>query len=131
MNDLQLSLTRLIGKKELTFGCLTYRNRLSRIISKDYPQWELSEPWNLRYICIDDWENIYTSWLTDTEIIGHPATLTDLHRWMNKNNIWEDYFEQDCDFIRYNGIEFQYISSKDLLDQDEETLKQIISIINQ
>ena len=73
----------------------------------------------------------------NAEIIGHPATLTDLHRFL-----W-DNFDQEIGWVHNeraiilppnNPCErlriIPYDSSKELLDQSEETLQQIINLIN-
>lgn len=127
MNNLQLELTRLIGKKDLTFWCL-YK-------SKDEEK-----------IFIDDWHYIFCDnevyrdlWIKEPrkicweyEIIWHPATLPDFHRWMNENVFhWSQSYESieyDTDWLSYYKI--PYDSSKDLLDQDSQVLKQIIELIN-
>ena len=131
MNTLQLELTKLIGSKELSFGCIVINKRIARVITKDYPQWDMPEPWNLRYVCIDDGENIFTSTLTEHEIIWHPATLSDFHKWMNENVFhWSQWYESityDIDWRSYASI--LYDSSKELLEQSTETLQQIINLI--
>lgn len=65
------------------------------------------------------------------EIIWHPATLSDLHRWFVDNYI---DFEHNSWRIAYcKGSEeiktIKYEPPKDLLDQSPETLKQLISLI--
>lgn len=101
MTPLQLELTRLIGKKE------TYIEE---------------SPWS--------WQQ----YKREREI---PATLSELHRWMNEK-IGLGTWHMDALGIFYTTdwrwdmvYKIPYDSSKDLLNQDEETLKQIISIINQ
>ena len=99
MTPLQLELTRLIGKKELMFGCtdtleVGYFHNPEKQIMK---------------------------------IIGHPATLSDFHRWVINNNLILTH--QDSR-IYAGDTRILYDSSKDLLDQEEETLKQIVELIS-
>jgi len=127
MNDLQLELTKLLGRKELSFGCWI----------KIY--WELD-------VIVSMWSRLDTNTYGDLsrdnieEIIGHHATLSDLFRIWNKLEmiiqIWDisnneqvliiAYFE----WLKRKIVKIKYLSSKDLLDQDEETLKQIIELIS-
>ena len=77
----------------------------------------------------------------EIEIIGHPATLSDFHRFLNewmtfpKTNDKRWFHTPEYIAITYTDKNrnqyIPYDNYKDLLDQDEETLKQIISIINQ
>lgn len=131
MTPLQIEITRLIGKKELTFGCLFYDDK-----SKD--ESSINRVWNgdldsrkqtYSYWWWEEWETV-----SIVEIIGHPATLSDFHRWMNEKELcWR---QEELQFtliidgeIKYTII--QYKSYKDLLDQDESVLKQIISLIKE
>lgn len=130
MNTLALELTRLIGKKELTFGCLFLTNR-----SEEIRKWDDNHfRWK---------EGIYfsssgTYCVGETmEIIWHPATLSDLHRWMNENlkrnwTMWTEdihYHVWKKVWLDFEIFIIKYDSSKDLLDQSEETLKQLIDLI--
>ena len=89
---------------------------------------------------IDDWENSYTGIIKEEEIIGHPATLSDLHRWIIQNvqTTMAPTIYHHEDEIRFYGkteetaiVSIPYDSSKELLDQSEETLEKIISLINE
>lgn len=108
MNEQQLTLTRLLGKKE-----------------------KVGE--------------ISTENLTIETVKTIPATLSDLHRWMNEYiNNWRqeetricygDYWDNcsECWNLepnQYHSHFIEYDSSKDLLDQSTETLARIIDLIN-
>ena len=77
------------------------------------------------------WE-VYFDWKdmgNDIEILWNKATLSDLHRWMNEN---KGFFEMTQTFIRWwfsKDKTVTYDSSKELLEQSEETLKQIEELI--
>lgn len=138
MTTLQLELTRLIGKEELTFGCEVtvesskWQKRTAKIV--DYTDW-----WEDGYFAtFVSNGNIMTHTLNNRaksqwdieEIIGHPATLSDFHRFLKSKKIW---FYQDEDYIKLEEYiwsdDIDYDSGKDLLDQSEETLKQIVELI--
>lgn len=89
MNNLQLELTRLIGKKKRLY----------------------------------EWEG------DDSEMTISPATLSDFHRWMNEKVKW---WEQCSLYISHDDtrLYIPYDSSKDLLEQSDDTLKQIIELIS-
>ena len=135
LTELQLELTRLIGKKELTFWCLIEWSGNSSV-NKRYLQ-KIDSQYLMGYG--DSEKDMYQEafwiselFLRDCEIIGHPATLSDFHRWMNeKNSEWKiDVWEQRQYWIWIFGIwSIEYDSSKDLLEQDIEALKQIINLI--
>lgn len=106
---------------------------LYRLIAKVYFPWDTNEN---RWGVINMHNN---SLMQQTipqellEVIGHPATLSDLHSWLENENPYRR-FSQDIATIRVlreDGCFFviPYNSSKYLLDQDEETLKQIIDLI--
>jgi len=127
MTPLQLEITKLIGKKELSFGCkVSWKNK--------------EELWNDDIVTFVNWNDFATKHTPikekrfSVEIIGHPATLSDLHRWMNENKIIRNWY-QDRLCLMATGFEdncianILYDSSKDLLDQSEETLTQIIELI--
>lgn len=72
------------------------------------------------------------------EIIGHPATLSDLHRWLNRNVF--DWLHNANgihvgDVDGYTIKKIEYDSSKDLINenpelcQNEQTVKAIIDLI--
>ena len=90
----QLSLVRLLGKKELTFGCI--------VKPKNHESFRFKGP--------DDYASVYKYdeiegkvWMVwndgdlgkeelsefheDFEILGHVPTLSDLHRWMKEKGI--------------------------------------------
>ena len=137
MTPLQLELTKLIGKKELSFGCYLNVKMWKSWIETMFFKTVIVDSdfsWNQRrYKTRHPLYEVYEEYVPfaiekqELEIIGHPATLSDLHRWMNSKNI---RFCQEGKNILYSwGKNFQYDSSKDLLDQKEETLKQIIDFI--
>lgn len=122
MNDLQLELTNLIGDKDLTFWCLCedFNKNKFQIISHSGGSY-----WKINWIKGTVNEMRFNF---QYEIIGHPATETDFKKWMNDNGIiWE---QRDIDIkIFEQNILISYDSSKKLLDQDDETLIQIINFI--
>lgn len=147
MTPLQLELTRLIGKKELSFGCLVTVQSTDlrhRYVWYD-EEYEVDTEEEFYYVCKYDGilysdrngcETLWKMWANWNdwkiiEIIWHPATLADFHRWMNENvfywSQWYESFSYDKNWISYDNI--PYDSSKELLDQSEETLQQIISLI--
>ena len=136
MNDLQLELTRLIGKKELSFGCLVRlqstggTKRLATVLenntnySKFLSKWWILSQNNANRRFKQSWEII--------EIIWHPATSVDLYKWAKEK--WFDCAKASEVFIIWDKptpvwTEIKYCREKDLLDQEEETLKQIIELI--
>ena len=132
MTPLQLELTRLIGKKELTFWCLIEWSGNSSV-NKRYLQ-KIDSQYLMGYGDSEKDMHQEAFWISelslrDCEIIGHPATLSDLHSWILKTHD----FAQSGTYIEIMSgseiLEIKYDSSKDLLDQEEETLKQIISLI--
>ena len=63
------------------------------------------------------------------KVIGHPATLSDLHRWLNDNSYtWEQRHFDIKVFYPVNVL-INYDSMDDLLDQSESTLGAIINLI--
>lgn len=77
MTKLQLSLTRILGKKELYFGCVLLNVsgiEIKYVIRIDETGGFLTDDGSR--------QNIETM-----EIIGHPATLSDFHRWMGELKI--------------------------------------------
>lgn len=128
MNPLQLELTKLIGKRELSFG--------AKIILKDYI-WEKTINQMIDWHTFEVCGKIGRAFsMNDVEeIIGHPATLSDFHRWMNEKFSWK-YFIQRINLIELHYqwktkpvFKTNYDSYKDLLSQSEETLKQIVELI--
>lgn len=152
MTDLQSEITKLIGSKELSFGCYVWVKDkdyewkpLARVVIKKIV-WTTS--WS-GYDAVDDCISVYIDfwWMfygwkfkpmvsfskNKMEIIGHPATLSDLHRFLENENTFHR-FEQNICSIRMIRMDdcfnvIPYDASKDLLDQSEETLKQIIDFI--
>lgn len=145
MNDLQLELTRLIGKKELSFWCLVETKEMKlftyKLMSKVYFPWDTNENrWAV--ICVNNTHNhsaFFNSILQQTiqqevlEIIGHPSTLSDFHRFIigtwkrfEQSRVWISIFFEET--VKFHKA-IPYDSSKDLLDQPDETLKQIIYLI--
>lgn len=138
MTDLQLELTKLIGSKELSFGCEINARGISwRFLRKE----NLGEEFIFFY---SERKNIESLQSKFVEIIGHPATLSDLHRWItNKFRYWfrQEYNKYskhiiirilDDSVVRMDNSHqkaIKYDSSLDLLDQSEETLKEIIDFI--
>lgn len=134
MTPLQLELTKLIGKKELTFGCII-------LIKNEYIYKVIEKQWDFIYCTIHQLtinrEDVTTIIRENVlgnpwrEIIGHPATLSDFHRWIEKTNY---RFKQDIAHIEiwpyWWYVSIPYDSYKDLLLQSDETLKQIISLIS-
>ncbi len=132
MTDLQLELTKLIGKKDLSFGCLI-RTNVDWIIEVIHRNDIFN---SLCVIQEDNW--IFISYIINknqcVEIIWHPATLSDLHRFLN----WLSFdWSQNRDGIYFEEWSIStkapksisYDQSKDLLEQSEETLQQIIELI--
>ena len=104
MNEIQIELTRLIGKKE-------------RMLRDDF----YDNTWCPSSLIAEE---------SDYELKEIPATLSDFHRWMNEKWIeWEqriDWFE----ISESNWVHFQkYDSNKKLLEQSEECLKQIVALV--
>lgn len=136
MTPLQLELTRLIGKKELTFWCKIYLPETKRY-NRKWKEWY----WYIHVMtsdktmsaCLCNWNYIPDFYYEErnTKIIGHPATLSDLHRYVNDKHLQWKQLDDVMYIIPDKGatIMIMYNSWKDLLDQDESTLEQIISLI--
>jgi len=120
MNTTQIELTKLLGKKELTKNC-----KLTWWTVVDDKESVLSNDGTL----FDDWPEI-----EDEEIIGLPPPITDFHRWLNEKEIvwsqWKKIIFIDKEKDVRTMYEIPYDSSKELLKQSEETLKQIIELIS-
>jgi len=138
MNGLQLELTKLIGSKELSLWCI--------LESKEYNTWNtfLYETFDNKIVTlwhqfptVETWEK----W--ELEIIGTPATIIDLHRFIlsvkdagnatiNNNKFHFQHsgfniFIRECSEDR--GFSVDYDSEKALLEQSEQTLKTLIKFI--
>lgn len=199
MTPLQIELTKLIWKKELTFGCKVIITRSVYKLSDEQKEYladkhwkcilsdELEEngEWHLyifneddlvisdnstyEWACISwldifkqvrvqsEWHTeqtisiirnrtVYESWKPNvrfddywysfqevSSVLGHPATISDFHVWMNEKHLqWKQL--EDVIYIvpdEWASIMIMYNSSKDFLDQDEETLKQIVSLVKE
>lgn len=146
MNNLQLELTSLIGKKKLTLWAIVTVELEDETVewvfikniadSDDTGSWYVSF---FRGITIqnsnDEFEDL-ECFESDVEIIGHPATLSDFHKWMNDMDLnWSQEPEGLSANIVFNESwdgsfdEIEYDTSLELLDQEEEILKQIIALI--
>ena len=135
MNELQLELTRLLWKKELSFGCLVKIDKnihkLCFYIYRDR-EWITKLSYENNDSLSNDHWRLITEIVNNNTIIWHPATLSDFHRWLEENKIrWDMWYT-----LWFIGISLKnkvilidWNSSKDLLDQDSEVLKQIIELI--
>lgn len=145
MNQQQLTLTRLLGKKELSFGCIvniqhkaktSIATFLWKVTDEDscmgaeiitVYEYSTEQPWF-------EWSYEFREDSTNTkisEIIWHPATLSDLCKWLSwKNKCWNisTYWINNC-VLLWTDNAISYDFTKDLLDQSPETLAQIIEII--
>jgi hypothetical protein len=149
MTPLQLELTKLIGRKDLTKDCLVTLNSVWQKYSEKPQKWRLAEYitewkylWKTQILTANNENRRFKSSWEVTEIIGHPATLSDFHRFLCENYDTAWYHNQ-YEWIVYKVMhtweygtmevlsenDIPYDSSKDLLDQDEETLNQIIELI--
>jgi len=142
MTDLQLELTKLIGSKELSFGCLMETSSgVGEFIDFHFPWWGKN-----CFSChingsVYSIHTLVDETIPPENIIGHPATLSDLEKWMESkwfeweygNKYTNQYGEAQIIIWWGNGIylgnRFSYDPSKYLLDQSEETLKEIIDFI--
>ncbi len=127
MTPTQLELTRLLGSKELTLGCMfkqSYTEGFETVIYKVVG-------WNFHSVT-ERWIAHFPHVSQITEIIGHPATLTDFHRWLvDKCLIFEQralsFVVKDVEMNLL--LEVSYLSSKPLLDQEEATLSAILNLV--
>ena len=143
LTPLAIELTKLIGSKELSFGCLVKSKKWEldlnnrRICASEYVK--DNEDYEIM-ICYFTYNGTIKKiwWWDDFEIIWHPATLSDLHRWMNEQNVqfamyWEmTGYMRNCISLTPCIWPYQkipYDSSKGLLEQETSTLEQIISLI--
>lgn len=146
MKPLALELTRLIGKKELSFGCLVHLERdddndICTILNINWSNtccWEdwyniLNSIWNYSNASKTGYDKYKWDFKID-EIIWHPATLANFIWWIDeKSLLWSIdvvwiKIEKDDDFFSNIAI-IPYDSNKDLLYQETSTLEQIISLI--
>lgn len=99
MNEQQLTLTRLLGKKKITFGCIILVDNgkgkelpeivVERRMRTNNPghHFNFSE---IEILFTDRGNEIIIDFIHEDQIIGHPATLSDLHRWINEKTIqWQ------------------------------------------
>lgn len=115
MTPQQLKLYELLGSKELSVGCMVYFTDPSSY--KLFTSILANE---------DDVTNYYCMYREEQEIIGHPPTIVDLHRWLNEKSI---RWEMQNKYMRIPLV-VSYNSSLPLLDQTTETLDAIIELIN-
>lgn len=148
LTPLQLELTKLLGNKELTFGCLV-KLKQHRIYCWQIPYerivtyiWEpieyLYELKRSSVIFAPEFIREYDYELKEEidsyEIIWAKATLTDFHKWLNEEQLHyvQDALEIQIEW-RYGEnndyIRVPYDSSKSLLEQEESTLEQIKTLI--
>lgn len=125
MNALQIEITKLIGRKNLDFGCYiktTYSPEPERVI----------DVMSNNRICVEWGCSEYDS--TEYEIIGYEADIYDLQRWLNKNIKQPTIWFQTADSILIEPemtsiISIPYDSNKRLLDQDNTVFIEIINFI--
>lgn len=135
MTPLQIELTKLIGKKELSFGCIIKSINTGWIRRLcDYSDLGKDEDWTYNFWIIT--EAVSYIEMQNCSIIGHPATLSDFQRWMNSKKFysWGQHKDEfiDAFFITEQSWKIDRVSidsSKDILDQSEETLQQIIDLV--
>jgi len=147
MNEQQLELTRLIGKKELSFWCYVVNKEMPsfyyKLITKVYFPWDTNE--NRWWVVNTNNNSVIEQTIPEEqfEIVWHTAHLPDFHKWMNEKikKVSDWHFSQWPDEIRFClawrdeikvfefDITIPYDSSKDLLDQSTETLDKIIELI--
>jgi hypothetical protein len=159
MTPLQLELTKLLGRKELTKGCeivvhdenfIMYSNDRKAIVQDTMEKWDLFLLYYVWYranrnsqekkIPMNGWVHYDDKeTMGSIEIIGHPATLSDFHRSMtsvwinwNQNNFFIEIIWEIDSYLKtiVTPTSIPYDSSLWLLEQNEETLKQIIELIN-
>lgn len=136
MNQQQLRLTELLGSKELTFGCvIKNQNDVLLKVFKVKPSammFILYSDDSKECIAQRDFE---TGKFPEFEIIWHPATLTDFHKWLNENKYeWQhdNKWLVICKVVEPDPTwykEIPYDSSLSLLNQKPEVLQQIIDFI--
>lgn len=134
MTPLQLELTRLIGKKEYVL-CSQWIE-IFRTKNKEEAE-KIMNDWNEKYekyIDSLEWWTPIVDNRIDISEEDIPATLSDLHRWMSNNRGF--YWEHNWEWIKIvnygwdgKNIVITYDAEEDLLDQSEETLKQIVELI--
>ena len=137
LEGVRLELTKLIWKKWQYIWCLIKDKLNERFytISNEY-EWKIFyyiEPLDLPY------SRYQFQIESEFETIGHPATLSDFHRWMNErfwNSKYKKSFEQDSNSIEIAISDEKicwaiilYDSSKDFLEQSDEVLIKIRDLI--
>ena len=137
MNEIQIEITRLIGQKELTFGCYISNFLPYPTLGEVFRIWnEVISNNGVRDVILYSpyWDQ--KEYFDITEIIGHPANLTDLHRWINEKGSLFRQAPREIEVVMYikgsfqrNGTHIRYDSNKKLLEQSEECLKQIVALV--
>lgn len=130
LSPLQLELTKLIGKKE--YILISQWIDIFRTINLEQAENMMNE-WNEKWRkyceeCAEINEKPADNEISMDCIDTTPATLSDFHRYLNKKHSWWMQNENRIFVIEMNKW-IPYDSSKDLLDQDEETLKQIVELV--
>ena len=129
MGELQIELTKLIGSKELSFGCEI--NARWGIKGKFLRKENL---WEEVIFFYSERENIESLQSKFVEIIGHPATLSDLHKFLNDKIDWSQSdgkgieYDWDNDSQGYRHS-FCYESWQELMEQSDKVLQKIIDFI--
>lgn len=132
MTDLQLELTKLIGSKELSFGCKLIRHWNEWDIIYDFLWFYDPGIICTYYECVQRWKTVKIPENRDTEIIGHPATLSDFEQFIfSLGNLhiekWNDEFIVKRTFKILLDIDYDW--TKKLLQQTDEILEEIIDFI--
>lgn len=142
MNETQLELTRLLGDKTISFGCLVEWDSITSV-SKRYQQTidslHLLGYWDSERDMYQEAFWMSELFLRNCEIIWHPATLTDFHKWMMvaKDTAGNSMlsFRQNRETIAVWTVgetypqEIDYDSSLQLLEQSPETLSAILNLV--
>lgn len=70
-----------VSDKELRFGCIMDKVRRFRFLGKDYNE----DGWTGRYRGMDDGENVFTTTITGSKVIGNPVMIGDVLKWIEEN----------------------------------------------
>ena len=125
MGELQIELTKLIGSKELSFGCLLNARGIN---------WRFLRKEKEFIFFYSERKNIESIQKEFVEIIGHPATLSDLHKFLNDKIDWSQSdgkgieYDWDNDSQGYRHS-FCYESWQELMEQSDKVLQKIIDFI--